>query len=152
MRTNLQVIDARKSRYSDILAEKNQLDVPVGILGDVEIVFLHYKDSAVAKEKWDRRISRINWNNLIYKFSYMNGCTEKLLNSFESIQGVKKICFVHKAYPQYKDTVVMPFLDHDGQVGDDTFYWHRHFDVVGFLNTPLHEIQDYWDKQKDRLH
>lgn len=146
---DLQVVPAEESRHADILFRKGQ-EVPVGVLGDVEIVFLHYKDPIIAKEKWNRRLERINWDNLIYKFSYMNGCNDALLEEFESIQGVKKICFVNKVFPQYPDTVVMPYLDGDGQVGDDTFYWHRNFDIIGFLNTPLESMGDYWKRQMKR--
>lgn len=147
---NLSIIRASESRHADILKRKGQLDIPVGVLGDIEIVFLHYKNPTVAVEKWDRRVKRVNWDNLVLKFSYMNGCDDSLLEDFESIQGVKKICFVNKAYPQYQNTVVMPYPDTDGQVGDDTFYWNRHFDVVGFFNTPIDQMDDYWAKQKKR--
>lgn len=147
---DLRIVSAKESRHTNILFKKGQGSVPVGILGDVEIVFLHYKDPIIAKEKWMRRVERINWNNLVYKFSYMNGCNDSLLDEFESIQCVKKLCFVNRATPQYQDTVVMPFLDKDGQIGDDTFYWNRHFDVVGFFNTPLERIQEYWETQTER--
>lgn len=146
----LEIVSAGESRHAEILERKGQTDVPVGILGDVEIIFLHYKDPSLVREKWNRRVERINWNNLIYKFSYMNGCDEALLNDFESIQGVKKICFVNKAYPLFQDTVIMPYLDSDGQVGDDTFYWNKNYDVVGFFNSPLENIQEYWRAQKKK--
>lgn len=144
---DIRFIDAKDSKHADILKNRGQLNVPVGVLGDIEIVFLHYKDAVIAKEKWKRRIDRINWNNIIYKFSYMNGCNERLIDEFESIQGVKKICFVNKPYPQYLDTVLMPYLDTDGQVGDDTFYWNRNFDIVDFINTPYSLIEEYWKRQ-----
>ena len=74
------------------LIEKGQTDIPVGMLGDIEVIFLHYRNPIEAKEKWKRRVERINWNNLVYKFSYMNGCNDSLLSDFELIQGVKKVC------------------------------------------------------------
>lgn len=146
----LRVVTASESRHIDHLQKKGQMNIPIGILDDIEIVFLHYNDPIIAKEKWNRRLSRINWDNMIYKFSYMNGCSDILLDEFESLQGVKKICFVNRVFEQYEDTVLMPYLDSYGQVGDDTFYWNRHFDIIDFLNTPVDAIHDYWANQKYR--
>lgn len=141
------IIDAKDSRHAEVLSQKNQLDIPVGVLDDVEIMFLHYKDPIVAKETWMRRCKRVNWDNIIYKFSYMNGCNDTILSEFEVIKGVKKICFVERNHPEYKDTVLMPFVV-NGQVADDTSYWNRHFDIVGFINASTEDLDEYWSKQK----
>ena len=74
--TRIAFINASESRYADELAKRGQMNIPIGVLDDVEIVMLHYKDKAVAEEKWCRRVERINWINMIYKFSYMNGCKD----------------------------------------------------------------------------
>ena len=145
----IKIIDAKDSRHADALSQKNQLDIPVGVLDDVEIVFLHYKDPQIAKETWMRRCKRVNWDNMILKFSYMNGCSDAILSEFESIKGVKKICFVERDRPEYKDTVLMPFVV-DGQVADDTSFWNRHFDIVGFINVKIECLDEYWSKQKRR--
>lgn len=147
---DIRIISAEKSRHADLLIRKGQREAPIGVLGDIEIVFLHYKNPDVVKDKWSRRVRRINWDNIIYKFSYMNGCNDELIDRFELIHGVKKICFVNKVFPQYPDTVLMPYLDIDGQVGDDIFYWNRNLDIIGFLNTPLEQIENYWNQQKKK--
>ena len=41
---------------------------PVGILGDIAILFQHYKTFEEAKEKWDERKQRIDYDNLKYIF------------------------------------------------------------------------------------
>ena len=83
--TNLEFIDISESKYSEELIQRKQQNIPIGILNDIEIVFLHYKNKEVAKEKWARRVDRMNWDNLIYKFSYMNECTNNHIHQFENI-------------------------------------------------------------------
>lgn len=65
-------ITAEESKYRDTLYERGEKDIPIGVLGDVEIVFLHYKSIDIARDKWNRRIRRVNYNNLVAKFSRMN--------------------------------------------------------------------------------
>lgn len=142
MSMELKMIPAEQSRYSEELRKKEQLHVPVGVLGgDIEIVFLHYKDPEIAKEKWDRRVNRINWDNLIIKFSYMNFCNDSHIHQFEKIQGIKKFCFSGKSFPEYPDVYLVPG-NADGQVDNDTFYWNRYIDVLSLLNAPQTGIKD----------
>lgn len=82
---DLRFINVHDSKYCKALIDKKQSNVPIGILDDVEIVFLHYKDAIIAREKWQRRVERVNWNNMIYKFSYMNNCTSGHIHAFENI-------------------------------------------------------------------
>lgn len=69
---------------------------PIGRLDDIEIHFLHYHSQEEAAEKWYRRIERINWNRILYKFNDQNGCTEKELNMFAEFKQLNKICFTSK--------------------------------------------------------
>lgn len=133
---NLQFININESRYSRELIEKKQTNIPIGVLDDVEIVFLHYSDAVTAKEKWQRRVERVNWNNMIYKFSYMNNCTIEHIHKFENIcskRGGKHFEFVPYAIPDYRNAFVVE-AEADGQIGNDTFYWNKYFDVEAFLN------------------
>ena len=78
-------IPAEKSRYAETLRERNQLHVPIGMLDDVEIIFLHYKSREEAKEKWVRRKQRVNFEDIILKFSNMNLCTEECMKEFDNL-------------------------------------------------------------------
>jgi uncharacterized protein (DUF1919 family) len=133
---NLEFIDISESKYSKELIRRKQQNIPIGILNDIEIVFLHYKNKEVAKEKWARRVDRMNWDNLIYKFSYMNECTNNHIHYFENIcskRGGKHFEFVPHKFIEYKNAFVVE-AEADGQIGNDTFYWNRYFDVEAFLN------------------
>lgn len=133
---DLQFIGIQDSKYRKELTEKKQTNIPIGVLDDVEIVFLHYRDAVTAKEKWQRRVERVNWNNMIYKFSYMNNCTSEHVRAFENVcskRGGKHFEFVPYAIPEYKNAFVVE-AEADGQIGNDTFYWNNYFDVEAFLN------------------
>ena len=65
---------------------KDNLKASIGILKDIEIVFLHYKTKEIALEKWNRRIKRINQNNLIFKFSQQNLCNDEHIIKFEKLK------------------------------------------------------------------
>lgn len=132
---NMEIIDAHSSFHYDALKEKEQLNIPIGQIDDIEFVFLHYKDPEIALDKWQRRVKRVNYNNIILKFSYMNECNDFLFEKFMSIQGIKKIGFKggngekHTDlfyYPEYKTPVIR----------DDTFYWNKYLDVISLINRP----------------
>lgn len=44
------------------------LDFPVGLLDDIVICFQHYESYTQAKQKWDERKQRIEWDNIGYIF------------------------------------------------------------------------------------
>lgn len=133
----INIITAQDSRHFDELKRRNQQDIPIGQLDDnVEVVFLHYHNPEIAKDKWMRRIGRINYDNLIFKFSFMNQCTDSHIHQFEKIclsRGVKHFEFVSHPFDEYKNAYyIAPFQD--DQIGNDTFYWNRYFNVTAFLN------------------
>ena len=58
LHTELRFISALESKYKDELTKKEQTNIPIGLLDDVELVFLHYKNEKEASEKWKRRTAR----------------------------------------------------------------------------------------------
>lgn len=112
-------------------------NVPIGALDDVEIAFLHYKNPEVALEKWNRRVERINKANLIFKFSYMNHCSENDLETFIKMPlPGKKLCFVKDDVTAKKDESLVYYrgFEHSDQVLNDTLHWDKYFDVTTFIN------------------
>ncbi len=100
--TPLRFINPEESKYYEELKKRNQTDKPIGILDDVEIVFLHYKTKEEAKEKWDRRKARVNYEHIILKFSRMDLCTEKELEQFDSLQFRNKFVLNNRIPLKYK--------------------------------------------------
>jgi len=59
------------SKYSDLNAARKQetereSPYPIGLLGDIEIHFLHYGNEQEAQEKWQRRCERIDFEHLYF--------------------------------------------------------------------------------------
>ena len=91
---SLVFIDPKQAKFfNDLKGTKNYGKYPVARLGDIEIYFMHYSSSIEAKEKWNRRVKRINWKHILYKFNDQNGCTEKDIMDFIELPLEHKICF-----------------------------------------------------------
>lgn len=75
----IEIVKPSQARCYDKLIEMNSTGGLVGLLGDIHVIMLHYHDADVALEKWNRRVERVNYDNLVVKFSYMNDCTYELL-------------------------------------------------------------------------
>lgn len=109
----LTFIKPEESRWKDedtVSGDKRWGTYPIGKIqiGDIkpiEIFFLHYHSEQEAKEKWERRIKRINWDRLLVKFNDQNGCTEEHIKAFDALPYKNKICFTVKEYPPYKSVV-----------------------------------------------
>ena len=136
MSLELSMIPATKSKHYDMLVKRNQLPCPVGKLGDIEVVFLHYKTEEEAKEKWERRKQRINWDNLYIKFSMMNCCKMEHLNEFKTLDYEAKVVFVNnKELTQMGNGFVyVPGYEDREDVGNDTNHYADYFDINCFLN------------------
>lgn len=113
-------ISAEESRYVDILRERSHMHVPVGRLGDVEIIFLHYKTEEEAKEKWDRRKQRVNYDNIILKFSKMNLCTEAHMYEFESLSFENKFMLGNRKNIQYTCEIYWDGKSNEEEILSDT--------------------------------
>ena len=82
----LTFIPPEQSRYADVLRKDKRFgSYPIGLIGDVEVAFLHYHSEQKAKEKWKRRCKRINWDKLIVKFNDQNGCTDDHVRAFANL-------------------------------------------------------------------
>lgn len=66
---------------------------PIGVLDDIEIMFMHYKTEKEVVESWERRKKRINYDNIIFKFNDQNLCEDKHLLEFDKLPLENKIIF-----------------------------------------------------------
>lgn len=95
----LEFIEPSRTKYKEYFENHNKFgEYPVGRLGDIEIHFLHYKSEKEAFEKWNRRVKRINWNKMLFKFNDQNLCTPELIKKFSKLQVKNKICFTSQKY------------------------------------------------------
>ncbi len=116
----LQFISAEESKYASIIKARKQEDVPIGLLDDVEMVFLHYSSKEEAKEKWDRRKARVNFDNLIFKFSKMNLCTEEDMKRFDENPAKHKILLNNRKKTLYSSEVFWAGEGNEKEIISDT--------------------------------
>ena len=109
----LDFIKPNQSKWKDlpeISGDKRFGSYPVGVLSNgkksVEIFFLHYKNEKEAREKWARRVKRINWDKLLVKFNDQNGCTERELKRFISMPYKNKVFFTVKEWEINSDIII----------------------------------------------
>lgn len=91
-------------------------EYPVGMLGDVEIHFMHFETCAEAKECWDRRKKRINWGKIIVLSTDRDGFDDAVYEQWKQISYPKVLFTANSEYSE--DAVFYPEYASDGAVGD----------------------------------
>ena len=95
----LKFVDPKESKWAEDLNGTHKFgEYPIGILDDIEIHFLHYKSEKEVLDNWKRRLGRINWNKVLYKFNDQNLCTNEDIKKFSELPYKNKICFTSKEY------------------------------------------------------
>ena len=135
MSLELQFISVEQSKYKDVLIKNNGQNVPIGLLGDVEIVFLHYCSATEAYVKWNRRKNRIHWDNIYYKFSQMNDCKEEHLIAFDKLETSRKFMFTSSYRPDLSSAIHMKCFQDKGQILLDTVNFKPNLNLVKFINS-----------------
>lgn len=130
----LEFIKPEDSKYYELLKERNQLSVPVALLDDVEIIFLHYKTPEEAAEKWYRRALRVNYDNIIIKLSRMNLCTEKEMAEFANLPFENKILLNNRRKKRYKCEHRFKVENESGFMKSDTHPFPGSISLITLLN------------------
>lgn len=126
---DIRFITHDQSRFSKILKERNTPPCPIGVLDDIEIIFLHYHSEEEARKKWNRRKERMNRTKMIVKMSEQNLCTHDHLKSFDLLPYETKFVFVHKDYGISSQIVCKEFEKYD-EVTNDTDHFRRHVKLI----------------------
>lgn len=132
--TPLRFIDAKDSKYYEELQKRNQTEKPIGILDDVEIVFLHYKTREEAEEKWNRRKERVNFDNIILKLSRMDLCTEKEIEEFDKLPFKNKFVLNNRLPLKYKSEILWKEEYHENGILRDTIPFPGNLNLKKLLN------------------
>ena len=91
---------------------------PIGLLnGKVEIHFLHYHTEREAAEKWYRRASRVDFNNLFVIGMDQNLCTKSDIEAFAKLPFKRKVFFSSHEVESEGIIYIKEFAG-QGQVGD----------------------------------
>lgn len=134
LKIELSFIDYNKSkRYKKGLND----NCIVGLLDDIEIYFLHYSSQEEALEKWNRRITRINYDKILFKFNDQNGCTKQNVVDFLKLPYKNKIFFTVNNY-NIKDDRIIVLKKIKGQnnvmASQEPFGKSKYIDVTDLIN------------------
>lgn len=132
---------AETSRHAYVnSARRNKNDhSPIGLLGDgIELHFIHYESEAEARDKWQRRLQRMekNVDRIFFKFDDRDGCTPEQLREFDLLPFRNKVCFVSRPNLGLKCGVWIPDST-EGQVPDGRVLGMispHYFDGADWLN------------------
>lgn len=139
LKQELVFIEPSKSKWVSQLSSKdNWGKYIIGRLDDIELQMLHYHDESIARKKWMDRISRVNWDKIIYKFNDQNECKKEHIERFLEMELKNKICFVSKIEFKISDDVILirqPARYRDGiKASREPFGKTRYIDITSYLN------------------
>ena len=130
---SLSFIDTNKSRYYKQLCKSGYENVIIGILEDVEIVFLHYQSREEAKNKWEKRCKRLS-KNIIFKFNDQNLCTIETIKKFDELPYKHKIFFSSKQYKNIKSCIWIEKYKKMKYIKEDYYSGHKYFNIIDYVN------------------
>lgn len=138
MNMNLQFCEV--SKYPDAYNTH-----PIGLLGDIEIHFQHYKTKQEAKSKWNRRKARMlkyDKSNYFFSICDRRGVTNSDIEEFHKLKYKNKISFSFNKIPSLTNLQHIKFIqDLSKKKGAPPNGRKRfkltflYFDLVHYLNT-----------------
>ena len=114
-------------------------------LPDIMLLFVHYRTFTEAKEKWEERFKRVNYDDLyIVMDCAMNG-SDEILDEFNALPQAHKVAFTHKEDPErwpgnYRFSFYTEEAFSSGCVynpvnkGLVEYKWMDEFDFIAWLN------------------
>ena len=99
-----------------------EFNFPIGKLDDITIYFMHYKNEQDAKECWEKRAKRINFDNLFFIFTDRDGCTYEDLKDFDSLPYKNKVVFTNKKYKELKSSFYIKGFEKEESIGQLHFF------------------------------
>ena len=118
MSLDLKFIPLEGSGHEATIRKSGKGCVPIGVLDDIHIIFLHYKSEEEAYEKWNRRRERMNFDNIIIKFSNLGPASEEVLKKFSELPFKNKFLIINRKKTDAKYTCEAEWTGKTGTNGD----------------------------------
>ncbi len=141
----LDIISDLKGYMSEELTfvKEDGIDYPIGCIRGARIYFKHYQTEEEARQKWNERKARINYDNLFVMFTDRDNCTHEDMQYFDSLPLEHKIIFTNKKYPDIKSAVYISGFDDKPEVGNCFEFTQKHlgekyydrFDYISWFNS-----------------
>lgn len=92
----------------ELVYDETSKEYPIGVLSSIDkktihIHFLHNNNFEEAKSNWNRRKSRINYNNLFVIYEHFNKFDNSIIEEFDKIN-YHKVVFTHKKFNHIKSS------------------------------------------------
>ena len=91
---------------------------PVGLLDDLKVHFMHYHSEQEAKEKWEARSQRLDFDNLFIMMTDKDGgkgAKYEDLQAFDNLPYPNKVVFTHKPYPELKSAFYIKGFENEAK-------------------------------------
>ena len=111
-------------------------EYPIGRLDDIEIHFMHYGTCEDARESWERRKARINYDKIFVLSTDRDGFDHGVYQLWKTIPYPKVLFTAHREFTE--DAIFYPEFEKDGQVGDLIF--KRDFYANGLVYSKLNAL------------
>lgn len=126
----------------------NENEKPIiGLLGeDIEIHFYQENTEEEVLENWQKRLTKINWDNLYACYCCSDRLSkaeqDKYLQEFERLDLISKVAFTAIPYPQYQTAIYLPeYTSHSYELFKITA---KNFGIIDWLNkTRGYNTQEY---------
>ena len=111
---------------------------PIGNLDGIKIYFMHYKTEEEAKQKWDSRKARINYDNIFVLMTDRDGCTYEDIKEFDKLPYKNKVILTHIEYPEFKSAFYIKGYEKENQLGHiyeflDDNVGEKHYDEFDYV-------------------
>lgn len=131
----LEFKEISKYEYINSLKKLPGNNFPIGVLGDIEIHFLHYTSEQEAFEKWTRRTKRIYWNNIFLKYD-----PNKDLGSLADLKRFDLLLYPKVSFGLAKNIGINSLVIVDKWDLDAGVFFYlslKSFDLIEWLNTGI---------------
>lgn len=125
----LPLVETSSSKYGTF-------DYPIGLLGDLEVHFMHYSSFESAQESWLKRVDRMKWNNIRIIDIARETWEDELLDDFAKIPYPKVLFLNYKTTNE--NTVYVDVYKDKKEVGEmigDGKVWYYYLNILEFLKT-----------------
>lgn len=137
------LLDLKGYLAEELIFVESQYDYPVAMLRDIKVYFAHYHTEQEARDAWNRRKARINFDNMYIIMYDRDGITREDLLKLKEVPCRGKVVFsnhrrcyedvdyLHTMKPHRRENgALFTYVD---WLGFQTF--EKQFDFVKFLNS-----------------
>lgn len=123
LKSNLQLplifVESSKYPIGNERLRTSKHSYPVALLGGkFEIHFLHYETVEEAKSKWERRVARVNFNNLLILGTELDLCTDEDIFAFDNLPFQNKYFLTKKSFSMLKSAICVEKFSDNPSIGD----------------------------------